>query len=555
MRVSMFHILFLISTALIGQNMVTFKVIVPTKTDKVFITGNQESLGDWEADKIKMNVISDYEREITTSVTFPAEFKFTRGSWESEAVVVGRENGQNLNLVKELSQQVYVIDHWSDDKIGIEELSIKYNVHYLPSRFYPAEERIVKVCLPKNYDKQKKYPVIYALDGNSLFHLLVQNVAILQDQTYDDNNIIPECIAVGIFNTDRGRDLAPNTGSNPNIPIGQFKETTKMFYRSIISEIMPLIDSSYSTSGYDAIIGHSDAGHFVTRVYLEGDDPFEGVIALSVNDFGKHFQDELPDRFRENKSKSYFLGYGKKDDEFNLLGPYLETTGINNGRVKVKGYNADHVQLPVISLQDGLKFIFSKYRNYEELILEYYNDTFTYERFAKKYAQMIEDEYGVEDEIGYEIYYLLNVARDNRNLGVFNSLLDHIDSTNIYPLQVRFYATNEFDQDSRAKDYLYQMLDSDDELDKLIFFANLKSQYQQFFIDKLDRPDEFVEFVEMAMNKWPEYSLEFKYLMVKVGIEGQLDFPNKEEYLSYLENNFRENRYFTKSELKALNNK
>jgi len=67
----------------------TIKVKVPKKEDKVFITGNQTNLGDWNPKKLEMKRISDYEREIILKLKSPAQFKFTRGSWDSEAEVIG----------------------------------------------------------------------------------------------------------------------------------------------------------------------------------------------------------------------------------------------------------------------------------------------------------------------------------------------------------------------------------------------------------------------------------------------------------------------------------
>ncbi len=71
------------------ESEVTIKVKVPKKEDIIYITGNQTNLGDWNPEKIKMKKISDYEREITLKLKSPAQFKFTRGNWNSEAEVVG----------------------------------------------------------------------------------------------------------------------------------------------------------------------------------------------------------------------------------------------------------------------------------------------------------------------------------------------------------------------------------------------------------------------------------------------------------------------------------
>jgi predicted alpha/beta superfamily hydrolase len=65
-------------------NEITITLTVPNKTDEVYIVGNQESLGNWEASAVKMDKISDFERTIQLKVNYPIEFKFTKGSWETE---------------------------------------------------------------------------------------------------------------------------------------------------------------------------------------------------------------------------------------------------------------------------------------------------------------------------------------------------------------------------------------------------------------------------------------------------------------------------------------
>lgn len=68
----------------------TIKVSVPNQEDVVHIAGNQKNLTDWNS-VLKLKKVSDYEREITLDLHFPAVFKFTRGTWQSEGIVKGNE--------------------------------------------------------------------------------------------------------------------------------------------------------------------------------------------------------------------------------------------------------------------------------------------------------------------------------------------------------------------------------------------------------------------------------------------------------------------------------
>lgn len=68
---------------------VTLRVKVLGENEEVYVAGNQSALGDWDPGRVKMKKVAPFEREITVSLSGPAEFKFTRGSWETEAEVVG----------------------------------------------------------------------------------------------------------------------------------------------------------------------------------------------------------------------------------------------------------------------------------------------------------------------------------------------------------------------------------------------------------------------------------------------------------------------------------
>ena len=61
----------------------------------VYITGNQPALADWNPEGVKMEVLNDTTRVIDLNLRLPAEFKFTRGSWEYQYFIT---NGEPCNL-------------------------------------------------------------------------------------------------------------------------------------------------------------------------------------------------------------------------------------------------------------------------------------------------------------------------------------------------------------------------------------------------------------------------------------------------------------------------
>ena len=76
------------------------------------------------------------------------------------------------------------------------------------------EERNYWIYLPPSYQDNNygkaSYPVIYLLDGDTHF---TTAVAIQKTFTRGMYNNMPECIIVGILNTDRSRDLTPSKSS------------------------------------------------------------------------------------------------------------------------------------------------------------------------------------------------------------------------------------------------------------------------------------------------------------------------------------------------------
>lgn len=94
---------------------VTFQVTVPEATDTVYITGNQPELADWNPQQLQLEVVGPNERAITLEVHLPAAFKFTRGSWPTEANVEGVYGRPNLRITKASGQpKEYVVTSWLD---------------------------------------------------------------------------------------------------------------------------------------------------------------------------------------------------------------------------------------------------------------------------------------------------------------------------------------------------------------------------------------------------------------------------------------------------------
>ena len=111
------------------------------------------------------------------------------------------------------------------------------------------ENRTLWIYTPNNTSQnpnpEKRYPVLYLLDGSAHFY---STVGIIQQHSQaNGNGTLPEMIVVAIENTNRVRDFIPsNALDNPN-----------PFIEFLSSELIPHIDKNYKTAPYKMLVGHS----------------------------------------------------------------------------------------------------------------------------------------------------------------------------------------------------------------------------------------------------------------------------------------------------------
>jgi predicted alpha/beta superfamily hydrolase len=145
-----------------------------------------------------------------------------------------------------------------------------------------AEDRTILVALPKGYhDSEKRYPVLYVLDGEFFFYQAQAAVQFLSECTYIRTHPIPQMIVVGIVNVDRNRDYTPT-----HAPIqGELRYPTsggaRKFFEFFQSELIPRINARYRTQPYRILSGWSFGGLFTVHTYLENPDAFSAYLAIS----------------------------------------------------------------------------------------------------------------------------------------------------------------------------------------------------------------------------------------------------------------------------------
>ncbi len=141
------------------------------------------------------------------------------------------------------------------------------------------EEREIIIHLPINYDKKKKYPVMYVLDGSSQDKHIANKFEVLSSAGY-----VPETIVVGIPNVsgkERQRDYTPPYMKmdieEKDTPLGAGDQFLSFLQR----ELFPFIEKNYSVSQTRSLAGNSRGGLLVIYSLLYKPDLFDGRFCFS----------------------------------------------------------------------------------------------------------------------------------------------------------------------------------------------------------------------------------------------------------------------------------
>ncbi|GIL22106.1 MAG: hypothetical protein BroJett042_06190 [Bacteroidota bacterium] len=142
------------------------------------------------------------------------------------------------------------------------------------------ESREVVITLPKEYSPKKEYPVLYMLDGGSLQGRCADVLEVLAECEY-----APETIIVGIPNPSteaRQRDLTPpymitDIDDSTSLPGSGDK-----FLDFLQNELIPYIDSQFSTSDYRLLSGNSRGGLLVLHSLMSQPDLFQARFCYST---------------------------------------------------------------------------------------------------------------------------------------------------------------------------------------------------------------------------------------------------------------------------------
>ena len=231
-----------------------------------------------------------------------------------------------------------------------------------------AEARRVVVWTPPGYDTgRRRVPVLYVTDAQAQFAHTVTTVEFLAR-----NGRIPPMLVVGIFNTDRTRDLTPYQDGTPDndkrLPTAGGADRFLQFFET---ELIPWVEGRYRTEPYRVFAGHSFGGLFAVHALAARPGLFNATIAVSPTlawrqgEPSKRMEQMLL-RNRELKAALY-LTLGEEGDEmqsgFDRMKAVLDRHAGKALRWHmVSMRDEDHGSIVLRSHYDGLEKIFDGWR-------------------------------------------------------------------------------------------------------------------------------------------------------------------------------------------------
>ena len=162
-----------------------------------------------------------------------------------------------------------------------------------------GEERRITIGLPTSYEANpdKKYPVLYLLDGDYLFDPF--SGAISYGNYWGD---LPEMIIIGVHQNKDGERYEDTTiDQNAGLPFEKGAE----FFEFIGAELIPYVEKKYRTAPFRIIAGHDTTASFI-NFYLYKEQPlFKAYICLSP-ELAPKMEVRIPEQIAKIKEPFFY---------------------------------------------------------------------------------------------------------------------------------------------------------------------------------------------------------------------------------------------------------
>ena len=232
------------------------------------------------------------------------------------------------------------------------------------------EDRNYRISLPESYTwaKDRRYPVLYVLDGESQFLHSAVSAGYLAK-----HGEIPEMIVVGIDSNVRIRDYTQTDWREAWAGGGGAVN----FKKFLSAEFIPAIEQTYRTDGFRVLSGHSAAGQFALYCLTSEPSLFRAYIALSPSlDWDHNLpQRSLEKSFAATRNLEAFLYVARSDDAGRALVDYkrlvqtLKTKSPTGLRWFSQAFpNETHSSVPLLAQIDALRHLYFGYRFHDDMM-------------------------------------------------------------------------------------------------------------------------------------------------------------------------------------------
>ncbi|RIW13360.1 hypothetical protein D0X99_16425 [Algoriphagus lacus] len=314
------------------------------------------------------------------------------------------------------------------------------------------------IYVPISYtnNNYKTYPVIYLLDGGTLF---TSFTGVVDRLSSDASPQLPEMIVVGINTSqNRLRDASP---SKSLIGYRGIKEDglevtggADDFLRFIEKELIPHIDSTYRTNSYRTFVGYSFTGLPVLHSLFTQKDLFNSYLVIDFSAWWddqfmlKKFNSFLED-YSSQKPIDLFMATEERvvndvyTSKVNATWTFMKAfkkrhpENVSLGMKKYKYKEENHHSMPLISFIDGMKYIFRGHMiNYDEMYNSPELIKVKFDALAERLGVKIPLREDLVNYLGYQflythtdltkamVYFKMNVENFPRSSNAFDSLAE-----------------------------------------------------------------------------------------------------------------------------------
>ncbi len=286
------------------------------------------------------------------------------------------------------------------------------------------EKRDVRYYIPENYTAEKKYPLIVVLDAEFLFDNVVANA-----KFYSKFSGMPESIIVGV---EQGKNGLRYNDCGFDEVTGLPTDKGKSFFEFLGMELIPYMDSNYSTTPFKMFVGYDITANFGNFYLFKDDSLFNAYISISPT-LAPEMENRLPSRLGAINKKIFYslIVEGENSSDKNRI--MAMDKAIKDLNKESLHYffdvydNADHTSVVTYGIGKALDNIFNMFKpinkkEYKDKILTSEEPVFKY--LEDKYA-LIADLFGFKKSVELnDVMAIYAACRKKEDLESLKSLAE-----------------------------------------------------------------------------------------------------------------------------------